>query len=971
MSEGTRTGFSSSGDSGTRATARIQVRMSSGKIYGPYQRHEILKFIDQKKIRGEEQILVEGEFQWKPISADLEFFDAIQDVLAGRLRRTLKPNQGTQATRVSGHNRSDGDMASASEESGQGYADPKLAQKEQGRLPEPVFLPPESPQAAGASDDLVVETPIKDRSRHSDKPKGMSPAWLSLAAGLVVLVVGVYVLGPTKPTAPKAVKKANSQALYARPLLLAMGDLKVPSVEMPGTLQPGGIVLWGESFHALAWATQWRRLDSAPIEESQKASYWKSRAWLAMALGTAVTAIDETSGRDWFFWGRAVVSSLKQRGVLSAEEENLFSSLEFLASGDWAKAKDALAKAPNLEMAQWLLEEVAWQEYWIAGAKGNPVSRLKDSYSISSFELVSQLRVSLFAQDESFGDWSLQLAALDPVSTPLWFANAQKFWRLSRDGVAGADRMFKVALGTASLLPVSFQRTVWIQYSEFLRTFGRAALSEKAARNAALLGQGDVNKGDEWWDLSQPGLELPAMVQSVLSSDRKKALSAVDIALLEALGALAPESASSVSVAGYSLAFSGAMNRAIRLFEDVLRVDPKNLSALHGLLWARSARHEFDKAFELQSQIVTASRNGTEANRALAVIRYFGREYEGAAEDFVNYLKAEPQDAWGHYFLALTYLAMNKPLDCVRSANLGSANGSGELVLRSRLLFFRCRFIAGATVEQALNELKEWIEKEPSVAPIRVELMRGMSQIELKQDAIQFGRDSLTRFPRSYELRMALAEAYESAEQYSEAVAFYNSAKQDRPDSAEAFVRIGAIQMKMRQYADAAQSFAGAGFLEPEFPEVWLFAARAARLARQTADAATYFFREVEARPSVVGTFLEAAEFFLEANAPQEVLKLFSKFTADFQDDPRVQTRLAQAHFALGEVDKAKQAAGTALSADVQNPQAQLLMGWIYDKEAQYSLAKEHFEAYLKLLPQANDVPSLRQKLSQPPYAGL
>jgi tetratricopeptide (TPR) repeat protein len=202
-------------------------------------------------------------------------------------------------------------------------------------------------------------------------------------------------------------------------------------------------------------------------------------------------------------------------------------------------------------------------------------------------------------------------------------------------------------------------------------------------------------------------------------------------------------------------------------------------------------------------------------------------------------------------------------------------------------------------------------------------------------------------------------------------VAFYNSAKQDRPDSAEAFVKIGAIQMKMRQYKDAAQSFAAAGFLEPEYPEVWLFAARAAREARLSADASSYFFREVEARPSVVGTFLEAAEFFLEANAPQEVLKLFAKFTADFQDDPRVQTRLAQAHFALGELDQAKQAAGTALSADTKNPQAQRLMGLIYDKEAQYSLAKEHFEAYIQLLPQAEDVPGLRAKLSQPPYAGL
>jgi hypothetical protein len=77
---------------GTQVRSRkIQVRMPSGKIYGPYQRAEILAFIQARKIAGEESILIEGTQDWKPITSDPEFFDALKDSIFGATKVKAVP----------------------------------------------------------------------------------------------------------------------------------------------------------------------------------------------------------------------------------------------------------------------------------------------------------------------------------------------------------------------------------------------------------------------------------------------------------------------------------------------------------------------------------------------------------------------------------------------------------------------------------------------------------------------------------------------------------------------------------------------------------------------------------------------------------------------------------------------------------------------------------------------------------------
>jgi tetratricopeptide (TPR) repeat protein len=269
-----------------------------------------------------------------------------------------------------------------------------------------------------------------------------------------------------------------------------------------------------------------------------------------------------------------------------------------------------------------------------------------------------------------------------------------------------------------------------------------------------------------------------------------------------------------------------------------------------------------------------------------------------------------------------------------------------------------------------LAELKAWVAKEPTNLPLLLTYIDALANTDLMKEALTQAREGLTRFSRSYELRLKLGELYERSRDYDRAVAFYSRATKDRPDSAEPWVRIGQVFEIQKRYLDAAKNFETASRIEPTFPEVWLLAARAYNNAGNIKEAATMYTREIEERPAVLNTFIEASEFLLKNNAPQEVPNLFRKFTADFQDDPRVLTRLSQAYLAMSEWDKAQQTAATALARNPNLPEPNRVLGFVYEQQGQYEMSQRYFEKYLELLPQAADADEIRSKLSNPPFGG-
>jgi tetratricopeptide (TPR) repeat protein len=680
----------------------------------------------------------------------------------------------------------------------------------------------------------------------------------------------------------------------------------------------------------------------------------------------------KNQGRGLLSAGEAFYRELDRRQLLNAPSKALFEGALAFSQARWSDAQASFAKASNGDMGRWLSEEAAWMGFWAAGARGG-IPASGQEYESSWLEITSRLRSALVSRDAKLMQLLPQIAVEDPLAYHLWFVSAQANWRVATDKVQLAQQFFVAGLATLSLYPVSVQAVYWEQFAEFLSGFGRQSTTERALHNRDAIRAGDVEspgKRGAWWDLGQEGLDMQVLAQDVLSRLASGVVKPSDLALLQVLGFVLPAGSGALTSAGYHWAFEDNWPRAEELFERALKVDAKNTLALGGLIWAHASRYEFDEALHYHDLLKSLPSETPEAEKFMSLIQMIAREPDNARNGFQAYLKTVPNDAWGHYFFALFHYGQQKNVDCLRSATLARQHAEGELKFRANLLFYRCRVLSGVDLSGALADLRKMAERESENIAVQIELVTALDNAGLRNDAILAARDVLGRFPRSYEMRVKLGELYEKNRNEDLAVGFYRKASVDRPGSAEGWVRIARIFENQKNWKEAAANYFTAAQAEPSYPEVWLMTARAYAKSGAYEDAARMYRREIEARPTVVTSFIEAAEFMLRINAPQEVPKIFQLFKEDFQGDPRVLTRLAQAYLAMGQVEQARNAAANAVQADPNLAEPHRILGTIFEKQSMFDPARKSFERYLTLLPQADDANLIRQKLSQPPYAG-
>ena len=1041
--DNTRTGFGfglSADKTRTITSRKIQIRMMSGKIYGPYTRVEVLSFIKAKRLTGEESMLVEGESQWRLVTTDTEFFDAFQAALFGvkpsetppdiskkesakhapQKTPVKKPTSASAPKAADSSQKKNLSISSASGPSGNPAGDaPDRGRASDVKVPQDALVPARlqrprpntQTQQADTPPEKMDTVPVRtpdfapppQSSSHSMQQAARSPQAQSLVppqqppqkparaprkANPLLWVAGAAIAGGVvltqlKPHASVELNKPrnfgvfNSTLWYAKPLSIALKGLNLQSPPFPVQISASAQIALPEAFGARAWIDDIKRLvDERDPRARVTADYWARWAWDSMWLGATIDVIDSAVGGSMYRDGLAIADELEHRKLIGPEHIALFKAVPFVVTGKWTEALAVLQPLKELEIANWLSEECLWQKFWADGGKGVSYRSYREEYSSNALDLSSKLRQAFIAKDnKKFSEDVTQIASEDPASNVLWLATAEVNWRFNKDGVQSANRLFQTGLATLSLVPGSLQQVYWQQYAEFLGTFGRQSTAAKALSNYEALKGANLEPRAKaaknlWWDLNATELDINVVAKEVMDRSGSGMINARDLATLYVLGFAMPNGGKYLSAAAYHWAFEKQWTRAVELFSMVVQIDPQDPLGLGGLVWSYASLYQFDLAFKAHDKFGAITTPTPEAAKFMAVIQLLGREYDQAVDGLVVATKAAPNDAWAHYFLALSFLAQEKNVDCARSSNLASVHATGELQFRSRLLNLKCRVLARIGTTDAIGELKKIIARDSENIPAILTLIDAQAVVdEGEAEAIQMGREALERFPRSFDLRMKLGDLYQKRRDYDRAVAFYKRAKRDRPDSAEPSVRIGQVFDSQKKYIDAAQNYEIASRIEPSFPEVWLYAARSyAQVPGHDKEASQMYAREIEERPAVIGTFLEAAEFLLKINAPQEVPPLFRKFKDDFQDDPRVLTRLAQAYLAMQDYENAQNTAATALAKGPNFPEPNRVLGYVYEQQGQYEMASNYFEKYLQLLPQAADADQIRNKLRSPPY---
>ncbi len=965
---------------------RIQIRMVSGKIYGPYTRREVLSFIHSRKLKGQEEILFEGESNWKGISSDIDFFDAFQDVLVGRSPRLDRKNRLSKAEETK--------LALA--EHKEGVDLPKTAvsqpfdQNNPPQLTQTQILKDKGQEAPIGVQDFIG----RDSFDLEPLPQPLAPPEASLPQirrplaalgknsrpriilGAVVLGLLALVFLPLSSTKITNLKDLNfhNSLIYSKSLQEMMRGVPLKMPAVPLKVERSSDLQLPQGFGANIWAQDLLILSELKDPNARNsAGYWARWAWSLMWIGEVIHLFEPKIGKQLKDNGEALLGELKSRKALTEEQLELFACLDSLFLGDWIKAQSRLQKIKNNELAQWLAELSSWMAFWERGAKGEIYQSSYSQYSSLNLEVPSKIRRALAAQDTNIFPYVQTLAVEDPLDFSLWFNLGEYVWRLGKTNIQSANRFFIIGLPTVAFVPAAFQRVYWMQFHDFLLSFGRKSSADRALANAEILSDKDLSENSSnqknWWDLGQEGLGFDAIAQDILARARRDDLNAVDMASLRAMAFVAPNGAELLTEAGNYLNFDGYFTKSRTLLELATRIDKNRIDAWGALLWAESGLHQFDRALKILDTIGGIKNDVPEPLKYKALLQAYGREYEEAEKNFRAYSKAAPGDPWSHYFRAAMQLRLENSLECSKSANLARIHGKGLIQKRATLLLYKCKVLSKLEVKGVLEELKKLSAAEPQSIPIALELIEAYLNADLLDRAQELAEASVLKFPRSYELRVKLGEVHERRGNFDMAVAFYNDSKKDRADSADASIRIAKILEREGRLVEAAQNYETAARVDPAYPEIYLLAARAFDKLGKAQEASQMYMREIEERPSTLSSFLEAADFMISHNSAEDVPKIFQKFSADYQSDSRVLTRLAQSYLAVKNTDQARQTAALALSQDPGNPEANRVLAVIYESAGQYEMAKRHYESYLKNMPQAPDGDEIRNKLSRPPFS--
>jgi tetratricopeptide (TPR) repeat protein len=975
---------------------RLSVRMASGKVYGPYRRAEVLSFIAARRIRGEEEILFEGEVDWQPIASDPEFFDALHSLLEGK-----RPSSRSEVDQE--------------ESSGRGTAvrtemegNISLAKTEISDSGAPLEEEPDDATrntAVTQTKSAVVEKPTAPaaRSGRSERSRKSAGAWIpnhavkpisaplpsprvaarekrkKQAKGIFPIVIAGLLAFAYVWTHDTLVGKGSgtkSTPLVPMHYFKALNDSlklwknrEIPS--MPANLDfSGPAVRVGGNAEAWAQSLQSALAAQVPADLRNSKSYWRQLAWDLAAMGAVMQIQSVPESKRLLDQSAAILSELKRRNALSGEDRTLFDAQEAFRVSDLEQASRLAETLPD-DAARWIFENCSWILHWEKNQK-KPYFGSARAFSESRISLESHVRRAFAMRDAQIGQAMEMLADENPFSEALWFASGEVLWRgQGGAGVSAAGQSFVAGLEVLSLAPPALQVNYWREYIEFLKAFGRKSSITSATSNYEMLASGNLatsRNAKKWWDLGSEGLDPQVYAEGLLKKAREGDLGPSELAALKVFGRLLPEGNEMLAVVARDLMLRGKFDVAEKVIDQMLSRNASDSEALGLRVWLDSENYRFfDAMGALEKDLKGAPLVAQRYRLPLLVI---GREYEEAETLIATILQSRPQDAWPHFWRAKIKKARSEPKACMASASIAKLQSRGSMSRSSEILFYECQVLAKSALERGIKELEQLFTLRPSETRYLPLIADAYLALDQPQNGLNYLEKATEVYSSNADLLLSLGKIYERMHETEKAKGAYQNVAIRVPGDARGLLELARMLENAGKTMEAARTYQAAALVNPRMPEIFLKAARSMEKAGLIQEAATLYGREIELRPAVLSTFVEAATFLLKNNNPKLVPELYRKFAGGgFEQDPRALLRLAQAYFAMEDFENARISAATALSVDPKNPEIYLILAQSLEKLGEFQTARSYYQRYLGLNPGAADAAEIQDRISRPPFS--
>jgi|GEM_PF-6268480 len=890
----------------------FKLKFSNGKVIGPLSKKEIFKKIDNGEIIGVEKIYPFGSDAWVEIKSHNLFEDRINSLFYKSSNLKNDYYSGTQT----------------------------YSQKDTKIL---------------SSDKSDVTLDVKDHPSKPKKKLNLRPIILFIALLALGLILYQFLLAPPEGENQNTQSKRSNKINYVNNKVVG---LMINSEQVfSKKLLDSEFVEQEESGFGL-----WYWLEEINAEKD------KVNPWIFYWIDSSLGLMDKSKLKNYQIINQSI-SKVKQ-AVNEGGLSNIYHlGITSFIKGDWQKAQESFIQFDTQE-TRWLAQICYWLDFWQNGGKSDLLfSSISSQVLSSEYRFSSGLIESFFEKEpEYFINNLTNYIDVNAQSPLIWWAAAEWHWRVGGENVQLANQFFILALASSNYWPLSVQKVLWLEFSRFLKTFGRKSISKKALNNSNIIANrldGQTKYKGSWWNINAEYFKLSEIAEDSLSKINSANISNKDLGVLQVVAPFVDKKPNYFIEVGDYFSFRKEFNKAISYYKNALQIEPTNSQALGGLVWGYSSLFNFSEAFNYLDRFDKDEKAFKKKLKYKALLLGLGREYENSYSTFDNYMVENPTDSWGHYFYALVALDKKDYRKCIQESNLAKINSSGQMKKWSQLLMINCRTKSGYRRNLAIEEIKDLQARNKSSVDYAVSLIYAYLDSDMASQAKDFAIEAKKNFPYSYSIRLALADVFLAQGLENEAILLFQRAAELNKNKAKPFMKIGNIFYKRGSYNQAANNFMMAANRQSEYPETYLRAARSYKEAGETLKAVQAYEFEIRRRPSVISTFVEMAQFLLSKGAPEEVIKLFDKYKANYQDSISAILIISQCYFFIKNSEQAIANAQKVLSYDRENFEAHRILGLSYLRLKQYSLAKRHLSKYLQLNPVAPDAEEIKKNLAK------
>ncbi len=384
---------------------------------------------------------------------------------------------------------------------------------------------------------------------------------------------------------------------------------------------------------------------------------------------------------------------------------------------------------------------------------------------------------------------------------------------------------------------------------------------------------------------------------------------------------------------------NGRLDEAQRIYQSIVKLQPKFAEALHGLGLIALARSNYQEAIEWFNQALKIEKNAAYFNNRGSA--YFEiKKMQEALADYQAALKLQPGFIDAQYNLANLFSATQRHEDAITAYN--------KILLKDNLQIDA--FYNRGNAYKKLNKYQEALQDYQTVLHIEPNNMKALLNLgntyialENLDEAINAYDKILKGNPLYAEVVLARANALILQKKYELAIDGYKTHIQIKPDEKESYYGLGNALKDILKFEDAIYCYRKAIEIDPQYYDALTNLANTLRRVKQFNEAAIYYSRAVEANPIEPDAYSNLGNILHDLNRTDLAIDAYAQALVIAPNDVRANYNIGNIYKELNQFEEAIEQLDHVLTLNPDDEETLFAKGVMLLTMGRY---KEGFQLY-------------------------